>query len=385
MFLRLEGLIWKAVLAIVLETCYRYPMSEVVRAHYNKYPYPCYPLAASIRRCDTYALNLSALWTRFNRVLLPPEARRILIAGCGSFSPYPFAVANPEIPIVALDLSRRNIQRARLHCFLHGRFNVSFNVGDLCQPQSPGAFGLIDAYGVLHHLEDPLAGLKALADRLAAGGIIRIMLYNRINRRQEEAIRRALRMVKIQDAKKLKRLLARAKPGSRLHRFMQDSCDASSVSGLADALLHPCVHTYQVDEFLELVDAASLKPLFFIHANAREDVGAEIKRLRLLESQDEAPGNFIAFLGKNSDPQVPEKAGSLLMLNPCLRGNVGSLRCGTLRILPRLGHPTPLIGRSQRRFLRRFVNPTSWDVLQPADRIKANEYLKALFLLRYQP
>ena len=81
-------------------------MSEAVRHHYEEYPYPSYSLVASVRRCDTYALNLEAIWARFNGSLPPTEARRILIAGCGSFSPYPFAVANPRIPITALDLSR---------------------------------------------------------------------------------------------------------------------------------------------------------------------------------------------------------------------------------------------------------------------------------------
>jgi hypothetical protein len=37
-------------------------MSETVRRHYELYPYPQYPLLASVRRCDTYASNLAAVW-----------------------------------------------------------------------------------------------------------------------------------------------------------------------------------------------------------------------------------------------------------------------------------------------------------------------------------
>ena len=88
-------------------------MSDPVQTHYQSYPYPHYPLIASVRRCDTYALNLEALWARFNRSLPPPEAKRILIAGCGTFAPYPWAVANPDVPIIALDLSERSLRRAR--------------------------------------------------------------------------------------------------------------------------------------------------------------------------------------------------------------------------------------------------------------------------------
>lgn len=77
-------------------------MSDSVRRHYELYPYPKYPLLASVRRCDAYAGNLAALWSRFNGELPPQAAQRILIAGCGSFAPYPFALANPGVPILSL-------------------------------------------------------------------------------------------------------------------------------------------------------------------------------------------------------------------------------------------------------------------------------------------
>ena len=62
-------------------------MTNPVKEHYQKHPYPTYPLIASVRRCDTYALNIEALWARFNHELPPPEANRILIAGSGTFAP----------------------------------------------------------------------------------------------------------------------------------------------------------------------------------------------------------------------------------------------------------------------------------------------------------
>ena len=126
-------------------------MSESVRSHYERYPYPHFPLLATVRTCDTYAHNLTALWTRFNGVLPPENARRILIAGCGSFSPYPFSIANPDSELTALDLSASTLRRARLHCLLHGRRNIRYQCGDLLEnAAAPGVFGLIDAFGVLH-------------------------------------------------------------------------------------------------------------------------------------------------------------------------------------------------------------------------------------------
>jgi SAM-dependent methyltransferase len=359
-------------------------MSDAVRRHYELYPYPHYPLLASVRRCDTYALNLTALWTRFNGIR-PPAATHILIAGCGSFSPYPFAWANPDARITALDLSQPNLRRARLHCLLHGRRNVTFRCGDLLDPGAvEGQFGLIDAYGVLHHLEDPLAGLRALGARLTEGGILRVMVYSRYARSQEESIRRAFRLLRVHEPVVARRIMARSRPGSRLAGFMDASDEANSTSGLADALLHPCVHTFRIDGFMELVRQSGLEPLLFAHGGALEDTGQEVERIRRMEAHKQSPGNFILYLGRQPAGRCTDDDASMLMLNPCLSAVVTGIRVGTQRIASRLGHDNPLLGRRERQFLRRFLCPVPWHSLSDDDRTAAARYCKALFLLRYR-
>ena len=254
-------------------------MANPVQAHYQRFPYPIYPLLASVRRCDTYALNLEALWARFNRTLPPPEAAKILIAGCGTFAPYPWAVANPGVPVTALDLSRQSLRRARLHCLLHGRLNVTYRCGDLTDPAVVDeTFGLIDSFGVLHHLNDPLAGLLQLERRLVPGGILRIMLYSRYARREEESIRRAFRFLGIDSPADARRLLKKAPTGSRLAGYLATSDEATTVAGLADALLHPCVHTYRIDGVIDMISQTGLELLMFAHRDAREDPLEEVER-----------------------------------------------------------------------------------------------------------
>ncbi|QEM67764.1 class I SAM-dependent methyltransferase [Geobacter sp. FeAm09] len=360
-------------------------MANDVRTHYELYPYPRYPLLASVRRCDTYALNLTAVWTRFNGALPPPEAQRILIAGCGSFSPYPFALANPDAAITALDLSERSLRRARLHCLLHGRTNVTYRQGDLLDaPLTGGPFGLIDAYGVLHHLDDPLAGLTALAGRLAPGGVVRLMVYSRYARREEEAIRRAFRLVGITDPAAARRLMARAKPGSRLRRFAETSDEASFDSGLADALLHPRVRTFRVAGLLDLVRQSGLEPLLFAHHGAREDVGEEVERLTALEAARRSPGNFILYAGRNVAGPCPVDRGSLVMLNPCLSRAVTPFALGTVHIAPRLGIANPVLTGPERALLRGLRHPRPWDDLSPACRALLPACRTALFLLQFR-
>jgi len=361
-------------------------MSETVRRHYELYPYPQYPLLASVRRCDTYASNLSAIWSRFNGELPGTSARRILIAGCGSFAPYPFGIANPATEITALDLSTRSLRRARLHCLLHGVRGVEFCAGDLCDPATlTGEYGLIDAYGVLHHLVDPAAGLRALAARLAPGGIMRVMVYSSYTRREEESIRRALRLLKIKGVDEVRSLIARSAPESRLRRFSDASHEVSQRSGLADALLHPQVRTYRIEPFMDLVQQSSLEPLLFAHRQALKDVHQEVVRIKRMEQGRRSPGNFVLYLGRQTKGAAPDEDEARLLLNPCLSRVVGPFSFGSVHCPPRLGHDNPVLDGSARRFLARFRTPVRAGELSASERKLAGEFCEALFLLRLRP
>jgi SAM-dependent methyltransferase len=357
-------------------------MSETVRQHYEQFPYPHYPLLASVRTCDTYALNLKSLWAAFNGALPPQAAQRILIAGCGSFSPYPFSLANPATEITALDLSGKSLNRARLHCLLHGCFNVRYQTGDLLNASvAPGPFGLIDAYGVLHHLDDPQAGFRALAARLVSGGFLRVMIYNRYARREEESIRRAFRRLGVQDTARVKALIKRSPQGSRLRSFFDSSMEVHFDAGLADALLHPRVRTYRIDELVELIRSAGLELLKFAHYGALTNVEDEVKRIRQLEQRRESCGNFLIYLGKS--PCAPSVTGTenSLLLNPCLRGIVGLFQAGKVHIPPRLGFENPVLGFRERTFLRSFLKPVALHSLDAKTLKEVAVYKKALFLI----
>lgn len=359
-------------------------MSNPVRDHYQNYPYPQYPLIASVRRCDTYALNLETVWARFNGVLPPPVAKRILIAGCGTFSPYPWAVANPAVPITALDLSERSLRRARWHCLLHGRRNVTYRRGDLLDHTAiDGKFGFIDSYGVLHHLEDPHAGLTLLGKQLVPGGILRIMLYSRYARREEESIRRAFRLLGIESPRRARRLLHKSPPGSRLANYIAASDEAATLSGLADALLHPCVHTYRIDELLDLVAQSGLEILMFAHQDARENPAEEIVRLRALEKDHRSPGNYVLYLGKNTARSGSRRDDAMIMLNPCLAPAVSRFKLANLQLPPRIGLENPPLAYRDRAFLRQFVKPVRCSEVSDSAAKRVEEYKRLLLLAEY--
>lgn len=360
-------------------------MNDDIRRHYERYPYPRYPLLASVNPCATYALNLDTLYARFNGVLPPQPARRILLAGCGSFSPYPTSLANPGVPLTALDLSRANLRRARLHALLHGRFGIHWEQGDILDPAAAqGEYGFIDSFGVIHHLEEPLAGLRALERRLAPGGILRLMVYGRGARRGAESIRRALRLLGVKDLGRVKELMRRAPRDSRFGSYVREADEVSFDSGIADAFLHPRAQTYRIDELMALVAETALTPLLFAHRGALPGVAEEVVRLREAERGGEAEPNFILYLGRENRGGCGLATDASLMLNPALRFCVRGLRIARDLIPPRLGRSNPPLGFGAKRFLRRFVRPVPVADLSPEDREQAKPFLDALFLVPFR-
>ena len=59
----------------------------------------------------------------------------------------------------------------------------------LALPADLGPFDLIECSGVLHHLQDPMAGWRILRDRLRPGGIMKVSLYSEQARRHVVAAR----------------------------------------------------------------------------------------------------------------------------------------------------------------------------------------------------
>lgn len=354
-----------------------------VTGHYERHPYPHYPLLASVRRYDTYAMNLTALWARFNGVVLPEREGRILLSGCGAFAPYPMAISNPEARIIAVDLARHNLRRARLHCLLHRCFNVQFQQGDFLDPAvTPGPFHFIEAFGVLHHLDDPAAGMRALEQRLLPGGILRVMVYGRYARQEAESIRRAMRLLKVRDLAAVKRMIRRAAAGSRLKDYFDCSWEAKTDSGLADLFLHPNVTTYRIDEFMEMVGQSGLKPLLFTHLDALADPAAEIKRLQQLDRRRETRANIICYLGRDCKGAAPHASSSQLLLNPALQEAVSPLKLKAPVPIDRLGHENPPLNWKARLFLRRFARPVAESSLSNEEQSLAERYLQELFLVR---
>ncbi len=367
-------------------------IQQAVKMHYEKYVYPEFPLLSSVRRCDTYALSLDALWARFNGNRLPASNKRILLAGSGSFSPYPTAVANRDAQITALDLSGANLRRARLHTLIHRCFNVDFVEGDIMEAHKilgKSRFQFIDCYGVLHHIPDAVSALKSIHSLLTEGAFLRVMVYSKCARKPVESIRKSLKILHIDELKKLKVLYKRSKKGSRFRNCLDSTYESKFDSGLADLFLHPYAKTYTINGLLELLDATDFEPLLFIHRGALPDVKAEIERVADMENKNELSANFILFAGRKQDAamrleweSIKNRQDTVISLNPVIMNSLPLLPLIPLKPEPKLGFVNPPINFRGKRLLAKFRKPVKKSTIKYHDDWAwIEQYLKAMFLI----
>ncbi len=198
---------------------------------------------------------------------------RALVAGGGSgdatvMLAQQMASAGRPGDVTWLDRSAaaRRVAEARVAARKLG--NVVFQEGSLLDlPGSGlGPFDYIDCCGVLHHLPDPLEGLRALVAALAPGGGLGLMVYAPHGRTGVYMAQDALRLLAPPDETPA----ARVEVAKRLWRQMPETAwlkrnpwitdhEKGGDAGLYDLLLNPRDVAFTIPAFNALITAAGLR------------------------------------------------------------------------------------------------------------------------------
>ena len=154
------------------------PISQAVRQQYEDFPYPRW-FNLTMGGTTTFSEWIARKFP----FLRSPELShpQILIAGCGT-GRHPLRIASllPESTVLAIDLSRASLAYAMRQTERYRIANVEFLHGDLLfVSQLKRTFDCIEADGVLHHMDDPAAGMKALVAVLKPGGFMKVALYSK--------------------------------------------------------------------------------------------------------------------------------------------------------------------------------------------------------------
>lgn len=313
--------------------------SRQMQQQYAAWPYPQVPLLAKLPSTHPWELHVDWLWDRCGSGPAPAKPR-IWIAGCGTFQPYAFAVANPKAEIVATDLSEPSLAVARRRCAWHRVRNVQFAPVDLADESTwpDGRFDLIECYGVLMNLPDPGATLRGLRERLTKNGVLRLMAYPHWSRQRVFQLQRVARLLGFTQSERshpaMLRRFVRALPKAHPLRYAFTSyADSRNDAGVVDAFLHAGDRGFTAFQLGDLLQGAGLEPGFWFHRPwARPDTMAE--RLQLGEtSQSHVLGyldlwqelrtNWIVC-ARRSD--APARVTQPPRAHPRLAGPPGSLR-----------------------------------------------------------
>lgn len=191
------------------------------------------------------------------------DDRSILIAGCGTMQAAHYALRWPRARVVGIDVSASSLAHTQELKRKHALDNLEVRELPIERAAQLGEhFEYVVCTGVLHHLPDPDAGLRALHEILAPAGALHVMVYAPYGRAGVYMLADYCRRLRIGNSEaEIRDLAASLKalpPDHPIVPLLRNSPDFATVNGLADALLHPLDRAYSVPQLLEFLERAGL-------------------------------------------------------------------------------------------------------------------------------
>jgi SAM-dependent methyltransferase len=238
--------------------------ADVVSRQYERWRYP-HP----IEDLETWSVNN---WEWFDpvhahRVLWPDREYRpdldILIAGCGTNQAAVFAFTNPAAKVVAIDISQPSLDHQQYLKDKHALANLELHRLPIEELSILNLdFDLVVSTGVLHHMADPLAGMKALAGCLRSDGALAVMLYAKYGRIGVELLESVFRDFALRQddvsVQLVKDTISALPSDHPVQSYLKIARDLQSEAALVDTFLHGRARSYTVDECIDLVTSAGL-------------------------------------------------------------------------------------------------------------------------------
>jgi 2-polyprenyl-3-methyl-5-hydroxy-6-metoxy-1,4-benzoquinol methylase len=247
--------------------------SAEIHAQYEENPYPRW---VKVSRPPPETLH-DALRAMFPHVALPagPAAPDILIAGCGTGQhAIETALRFRGSRVLAIDLSVASLAYAVRKTREHGLTTLDYGQADILQLGRAGRqFDVIEAVGVLHHMDDPIAGWRVLTALLRPGGFMKIGLYSARARahivRVRNAIAEAGYRATAEDIRRFRQALFEQSDADA--RRLAESPDFYSLSGCRDLLFNVREQHFSLPEIARTLDALQLVFVGF-------EIADEVKR-----------------------------------------------------------------------------------------------------------
>ena len=155
----------------------------------------------------------------------------ILIAGCGT-GQHSIETASrfADCRVTAVDLSSASLAYAQRKTNELGITNINYLQADILDlSRLDKKFDIIECAGVLHHMDDPMAGWGILTDLLRPKGLMNVGLYSELARRHIVTIRDEITSLDIEITESSIRTFRKslAQSSQEAHCLLKESADFS--------------------------------------------------------------------------------------------------------------------------------------------------------------
>ena len=325
--------------------------TAAVQRLYDTYPFPPEPLLDEPPPGYNWRWNWLTAYNFCTGQKPQRQDIRILDAGCGTGVGTEYLVhLNPQASVVGIDLSAGALSVAEERCRRSGANRAEFHHLSLYDAQQlDGEFELINCVGVLHHLPDPVRGIKSLAAKLAPGGLMHIFVYGELGRWEIQLMQKAIALLQgnqqgdYRDGVQLGRQLFAALPET--NRIVKREKERWSLenhrdANFADMYVHPQEIDYNVETLFELIDASGLEFIGFSNPGywqlerlvgknpeliERSQQLSDRQQYRLIELLDPEVSHYEFFLGRPPLLKADWSSDDALLAaiperSPCMNG-----------------------------------------------------------------
>lgn len=235
--------------------------SLAVKEQYEKSPYPRWISLPNLRIVEYRDALRKELPYFEPPQFLKEKPIHILVAGCGT-GLHALNVAKyfRNTDVLAIDICETSLRYATEKAREYNITNIQFmqadilRLGDLSQ-----RFHIIESSGVIHHMDDPLAGAQVLKSLLLGGGLLKLGLYSERARKEVVECRDFIQKANISCNGHGIRKLRHEILQHHATQFKQitHSTDFYNMSGCRDLLFHVKEHCYtplQLKDFCGQLD-----------------------------------------------------------------------------------------------------------------------------------
>ena len=244
-----------------------------VREHYENYPYPLRdPKDEATRLLETELTNFDAIACYCYKGQQDYKNFDVLVAGCGTGDAVihwaEFLKDKEDSHVTALDMTEASLNIAKERAQVRKLENITWIHNSLLELPNMdiGKFDHVNCCGVLHHLENPDAGLLALKSVLKDNASLGIMLYGTYGRTGIYQIQELMRQLnyneenlqtKVDNTKLVLKQLPPTNWFNHAKDFVNDVNKFGDV-GIYDLFLHSQDRSYSVPETYEYIEKAGL-------------------------------------------------------------------------------------------------------------------------------